>query len=176
MRAPLLIVTFAIALAGCASPPVTDQPVATMQAGLDALYARHDPSAAAIEFRKVLAANPTHCGATFQLAAALDAAGRPDEARPLWQKMLGLAEQAGDQRTIAMARAHLGPLPGETQATIMGVGLDALYQRHDPTVAVAEFQKVLAASRGSSRRRRRTARDGPPSAASRRASTSRRRS
>jgi Tfp pilus assembly protein PilF len=83
MSAPLLIVALAIAFAGCSSKTATDDQVAAMQAGLDALYTRHDPPAAETEFRKVLAANPTHYGATYQLAAALDAAGRPDEARPL---------------------------------------------------------------------------------------------
>jgi Tfp pilus assembly protein PilF len=145
MSAPILIVALAlaIALAGCSSKTATDDQVA-MQAGLDALYTRHDPPAAATEFRKVLAANPTHYGATYQLAAALDAAGRPDEARPLWEKMLALAESSGDKQTAATARAHLGKVPIETEETIMGAGLDALYQRHDPAVAAAEFQKVLA--------------------------------
>lgn len=144
MSAPLLIVVLAIAFAGCSSKTATDDQVAAMQAGLDALYTRHDPPAAATEFRKVLAANPTHYGATYQLAAALDAAGRPDEARPLWEKMLALAESAGDKQTAATARTHLGQPPVETEETIMGAGLDALYQRHDPAVAAAEFQKVLA--------------------------------
>jgi tetratricopeptide (TPR) repeat protein len=144
MSAPLLIVALAIAFAGCSSKTATDDQVAAMQAGLDALYTRHDPPAAETEFRKVLAANPTHYGATYQLAAALDAAGRPDEARPLWEKMLALAESAGDKQTAATARTHLGQPPVETEETIMGAGLDALYQRHDPAVAAEEFQKVLA--------------------------------
>src|SRR5262249_25096656 len=57
-----------------------------MRHGLDALYTQHDPAAAAAEFRQVLARNPTHYGATFQLAAALDAAGKRAEARPLWKR------------------------------------------------------------------------------------------
>jgi hypothetical protein len=56
-----------------------------MRAALDALYQRHDPTGAAAEFQQVLAENPTHHGATFQLAAALDAAGKRAEARPLWK-------------------------------------------------------------------------------------------
>jgi tetratricopeptide (TPR) repeat protein len=92
----------------------------------------------------VLAANPNHYGATYQLAAALDAAGHPNEARPLWQNMLALAESAGDKQTAATAREKLGQPPVETEETIMGNGLVALYQRHDPAVAAAEFQKVLA--------------------------------
>jgi len=144
MGAPLLTVALAIALGGCLPKPVPDDQAAAMQAGLDAFYTRHDPQAAAIEFQKVLAVNPTHYGATFQLAAALDAAGRSDEARPLWEKMLALAESSGDQQTAATARAKLGPPPGATEETLMRAGLDALYQRHDPTTAAAEFQQVLA--------------------------------
>jgi tetratricopeptide (TPR) repeat protein len=144
MGAPLAIVALAIALGGCSSKPAVDDQAASMQAGLDALYTQRDPQAAAIEFRKVLSANPTHYGATYQLAAALDAAGRQDEARPLWEKMLALAESSGDGQTAAAVRQRLGQAPAETEETIMGAGLDALYQRRDPTAAAAEFQKVLA--------------------------------
>jgi Tfp pilus assembly protein PilF len=144
MGAPMLAVALAIALGGCLPKPVPDDQAAAMQAGLDAFYTRHDPQAAVPEFQKVLAANPSHYGATFQLAAALDAAGRSDEARPLWEKMLALAESSGDQQTAATARAKLGPPPGATEETLMRAGLDALYQGHDPTAAAAEFQQVLA--------------------------------
>jgi Tfp pilus assembly protein PilF len=144
VSAPLSTVALVIALAGCSSKPAVEDQAAAMQAGLDALYARHDPEAAATEFRAVLAVNPTHYGATYQLAAALDAGGRPDEARPLWEKMLALAESAGDQQTATTARARLGQRPAEAEEAFMRTGLDALYQRHDPTAAAAEFQKVLA--------------------------------
>lgn len=115
-----------------------------MKAGLDALYTRRDPDAAATQFRKVLAANPSHYGATYQLAAALDAAGRHDEARQHWERMLALAAGSGDQQTRAEAYARLSQRPVETEESIMGAGLDALYQRRDPVAAIAEFQKVLA--------------------------------
>jgi tetratricopeptide (TPR) repeat protein len=142
---PLTVaVALGIALGGCSSRPAADGQAAAMQVGLDALYARHDSQAAVVEFQKVLAANPSHYGATYQLAAALDAAGRPDEARPLWEKMLALGESVGDQQTAAAARAKLGQSPVETEETIMRAGLDALYQSHDPTAAATEFQKVLA--------------------------------
>jgi Flp pilus assembly protein TadD len=52
-------------------------PEALMKAGLDALYTRSDPAAAAAEFRKVLTLNPDHYGATYQLATALDRVGKP---------------------------------------------------------------------------------------------------
>ena len=82
-----------------------------MKAGLDALYTRNDPAAAALEFRKVLAQNPTHYGATYQLATALDRAGRRAEARPLWEKVVTLAEGYQDQATLATARARLAQKP-----------------------------------------------------------------
>jgi Tfp pilus assembly protein PilF len=82
-----------------------------MQAGLEALYTRHDPQAAATAFRKVLEQNPTHYGATYQLAAALDAAGKPEEARPLWEHMPQMAEGYNDKETTETARARIARTP-----------------------------------------------------------------
>ena len=79
-----------------------------MKAGFDALYMRSDPNTAATLFRQVLERNPTHYGATFQLAYALDASGKRDEARPWWQKVLQMAEGYNDKRTADMARTRLG--------------------------------------------------------------------
>src|SRR5262249_51570331 len=80
---------------------------AAMKAGLDALYGRGDPEAAAVEFQRVLALDPDHYSATFQLARALDQAGRRAEADPLWQKLLLMAEQYHDQTTSVTARTRL---------------------------------------------------------------------
>ena len=79
-----------------------------MQAGLDALYKQARPSDAAALFRQVLARNPDHYGATLQLAKALDRAGKPEEALPVWRKMLAMAEAAGDAETIQTVRTRLG--------------------------------------------------------------------
>src|SRR6185503_11736380 len=89
-----------------------------MRAGLDALYGRRDPAAAVEAFRAVLAASPEHYGATFQLARALDAAGRPEQARPMWEKALAMAESLPDPATAGIARARLagGPLPSSLSA------------------------------------------------------------
>jgi len=107
----VLMVPLAVAIiAGCSPKPEADD-AQTMQAGLDALYTRHDPAAAATEFRKVLAHNPTHYGATYQLAAALDAADKRAEARPLWEKMLQMAEAVQDSETINTARMRLETKP-----------------------------------------------------------------
>jgi len=82
-----------------------------MKAGLDALYRRGDAAGAAAEFRKVLQQNPTHYGATYQLAAALDRAGNSAEARPLWEKVLKMAEGYKDTETTTAARKRLAQRP-----------------------------------------------------------------
>lgn len=81
---------------------------AKMRAGLDALYQLDDPGQAVARFREVLAINPNHYGATYQLAKALDVAGRSAEATPVWRKMLDLAEESRDEPTLATVRARLG--------------------------------------------------------------------
>ena len=80
---------------------------ALMKEGLDLLYTKNNPAAAAAKFRDVLAGNPSHYGAHYQLAVALDRSGKPDEARPLWQEMLRLAEGVNDQQTAQTARERL---------------------------------------------------------------------
>ena len=107
LMVPLLVGPWA----GCSPKPAADDDATTMKAGLDALSARHDPGVAVAAFRKVLEHNPNHYGATFQLAAALEAAGRPDEARPLWEKMLQMAEASKDIETADKARARLHSTP-----------------------------------------------------------------
>ena len=82
-----------------------------MRAGLDALYTRRDPIEAAAQFRQVLEQNPNHYGATYQLASALDAAGKQDEAHPLWEKVLQMAEESNDKPTADTARARLTQQP-----------------------------------------------------------------
>src|SRR5438093_937799 len=136
---PLLIGAWA----GCSSKPAANDDAALMKAGLEALQ-RRDPETAIADFRKVLEHTPDHYGATFQLAAALEAAGRPDEARPLWEKMVTMAESHQDTETAASARAHLaGDAAGASEAVTMQAGLDALYRRHDPAEAIVQFRKVL---------------------------------
>ena len=81
---------------------------AAMRAGLAALYQRNDPAAAVARFREVLARNPTHYGATLQLAKALDRSGRPDEALEAWKKILAMAEAVSDADTIGAAQARIG--------------------------------------------------------------------
>jgi Flp pilus assembly protein TadD len=127
-----------------ASPEASTQEAA-MKAGLDALNSKNDPAAAVVHFRKVLAMNPTHYGATYQLAAALDRTGDP-EARLYWEKMLPMAQSARDDATTATVQTRLrrAPTPEELQAAAMKAGLETLNSKNDPGAAVMHFQKVLA--------------------------------
>jgi tetratricopeptide (TPR) repeat protein len=87
-----------------------DDADALMRAGLDALYTKHDPARAAPAFERVLEINPNHYGAAFQLASSLEWAGRRDEARSQWSKVLRMAESFHDPGTAANARRHLEAL------------------------------------------------------------------
>lgn len=80
---------------------------AIMTEGLRLLDVERDAGAAAVKFRQVLERNPAHYGATWQLARALDAAGRPEEARPVWEKMLEMARNAKDAASEARVRERL---------------------------------------------------------------------
>lgn len=86
--------------------PDTASVTATMALGLD-LLKRNNPAAAAEQFRKVLTRNPTHYGATYQLATALDRSGQQTQARPVWEKVLGMAVMYKDARTEEIARSRL---------------------------------------------------------------------
>jgi len=78
-----------------------------MNQGLALLYQKNDPRAAAAAFREVLLINPTHYGATYQLAKSLDLSGRPDEARALWTNVAQMAQGYHDQATLNEARTRL---------------------------------------------------------------------
>jgi tetratricopeptide (TPR) repeat protein len=136
----LVLLVFGLAM-GCARTEET--PEALMKSGVDSLYAKSDPEAAAKAFRRVLAKNPEHYGANFQLAVALDRSGKSAEARPLWEKSLAMAEAIKDETTADTARKRLG-LPGPSpEDAAMKAGLDALYEKKDAVAAVVEFRKVL---------------------------------
>lgn len=104
-----------------AAPPAASGDEELMKAGLNALYARRDFAEAIDNFRKVLAHTPSHYGATFQLARALDGAGRTSESRPIWEKVLASAEQIGDWDTAGQARARLPGFPVVVITTEAGV-------------------------------------------------------
>jgi len=94
------------ALARLGSPD-TASVAAMMTLGVDLLYRQNNPTAAEEQFRRVLQRNPSHYGATYQLATALDKEGKDAQARPLWTKVLGMATMYKDERTAATARTRL---------------------------------------------------------------------
>ena len=87
--------------------PDTASQEAMMARGLDLLYKQNDFTGAADQFRQVLRRNPTHYGATYQLATALDKAGQRAAAKPYWEKTLGMAVSYKDEKTAATARERL---------------------------------------------------------------------
>ena len=78
-----------------------------MKSALSALYRNGRPNEAATLLEQVLEKVPSHYGATYQLAVALDAAGRTNEGRSMWARMLAMAEASGDEPTAKTARARL---------------------------------------------------------------------
>jgi len=84
---------------------------AIMQAGLTAMYERNDARAAVARFQDVLARQPFHYGARFQLAKALDAMGQRSEAAEQWTKVLAAAQLIGDSATIRQVQERLRPRP-----------------------------------------------------------------
>ena len=142
-----------LALSAPACSRTEETPEALMKTGLDALYTKKDPDAAAKTFRKVIEKNPQHYGANYQLATALDRAGKQAEATPLWEKVVVMAETYKDDSTLQQARRRLGreavasaapAAPATPADAAMKAGLDALYVKRDPGAAIVEFRKVLA--------------------------------
>jgi hypothetical protein len=84
---------------------------ALMKEGMDALYSGNDAASAEERFREVLRLNPTHYGATYQLATALDRMNRREEATHLWKVVLQMAESYADEGTAATARSRLESRP-----------------------------------------------------------------
>jgi len=126
-----------------------------MAEGLDALYALKDPAKAVARFREVLASDPNHYGATYQLATALEQAGDIAAARATWLKMVTMAEANRDDATLAHARSRLAlsEPPPPTAAALptddpladqMRLGLAELYEKKDAVRAAKIFREVLA--------------------------------
>ena len=143
--------------------PVVDPQAQTMKLGMDALYARRDPVAAAARFREVLAMNGEHYGATYQLAVALDLAGAPGASRPLWAKVLAMATAIGDAESAARARARPPPPapppaapPPAPPPPPRGGRRAARPPRGPPRRAPRAGARAAPRSRSAGRRRRRT--------------------
>ncbi len=124
-----------------------------MAEGLHALYTQKDAAKAVARFREVLTAQPSHYGATYQLATALEQAGDATAARATWGTMQAMAEAGQDEATAAHARARLAALnpppapvaqPDDGTAEPMRLGLAALYEKNDAATAAKHFREVLA--------------------------------
>ncbi len=86
-------------------------------------------------------AQPNLPGPLINLAEALDAAGRPEDAAPVWQRAAALG---GDQQTFALARAAQSLIVAADGAVTPGASelLDAVLQL-DPTHVPARFYAGL---------------------------------
>ena len=84
---------------------------AAMRAGLLFHYRLGDSRTAAERYRRVLALNPQHYGAHYQLAVALLAAGQRSQALAAWARFVPMAEAIGDQASISQAPAELRGAP-----------------------------------------------------------------
>jgi Flp pilus assembly protein TadD len=80
---------------------------AAMRAALVAQYQLGEPAAAVPRYRRVLAANPEHYGAHYQLAVALLASGEREAALAAWTEFVPMARAIGDEASIAQAPAEL---------------------------------------------------------------------
>ena len=147
---PRLAATVALMLCACsrdASQTSSAAPAAddaqSMQTGLQQLYQGNDPVAAEQTFRSILARTPSHYGARYQLATAMDRGGRPAEARTEWTEVMRQAESYHDTATARTARMRLAAPDTASVAAMMVLGLDLLYRQNNPTAAVAQFRAVL---------------------------------
>jgi Flp pilus assembly protein TadD len=142
-----------VPVADAAADPVKDGEDALMALGLDQMFTQHDPTTAIGTFRRVLAKNPEHYGARYQLASALDQVGRSSESRSMWAMVLASARQFHDDavaehartRIIELDRLGVSSTPPDPLTVKMKTGLDAL-ARGDSASAIRAFRVVLSAN------------------------------
>jgi Tfp pilus assembly protein PilF len=147
-------VTCLMMAAACSSKDAAQSPGAAreteadlMQRGMQQMYQSQDPVGAEATFRAVLALNPAHYGAHYQLAVSLDRGGKPTEARPEWTEVLRLAESFKDTTVVKTAQARLAAPDTASQAGLMARGIDLMYGHNDPVAAIEQFQAVLSRNR-----------------------------
>ena len=80
---------------------------AAMGAGLLLHHHLGNPASAVERYRIVLALSPQHYGAHYQIATALLASGRVDEAKAAWARFVPMAEAIGDTASLDGAPAAL---------------------------------------------------------------------
>jgi len=144
-RRQAIVLLSVLLLGACSSSKPSDLDGKQMERGLNLLYKSGDPAGAVWAFREVLARNPSHYGAHYQLAVALDQSGKPAEARPAWEEVRRLAEAAKAPSTLATARTRLAARDTVSeaviQATMMNAGIYLL--PIDPAAAAEQFRAVL---------------------------------
>jgi len=146
-RTVTLRVLFAALLGvpGCAKEPRPVDPAGDLIArGLTLMHQASDPVSAEAVFREVLQRNPSHYGARYQLAVALDRGGKPAEARIQWQQVMQAAQAIHDTITVRSARARLEAPDTASQAAMMALGVDLLHRQGDAQRAMEEFRRVLS--------------------------------
>ena len=121
----------------------TETEAETMTRGLNLMYQGNDPSGAEAVFRQVLAKNPTHYGAHYQLAVALDRTAKPKDARVEWTEVQRLAEAVKDTTTLGTARRRLASPDTASQDAMMAAGLDLVFKQANFPAAAAQFRSVL---------------------------------
>lgn len=121
--------------------PVSDE--ALMAQGLNKLYQASDPFGAEAIFREVLKRTPTHYGAHYQLAVALDRGGKPTEARPEWDRVRRAAQAIGDSTTLSTARRRLAAPDTASQDALMALGLHLVWTTGNFPAAITQFRAVL---------------------------------
>src|SRR5688572_26852395 len=130
--------------AGTATTATTTAQTASMDSGTTLLYTKKDPNAAAVVFSEILKTNPSHYGAHYQMAVALDSAGRVGEAKEAWEKFLPMAQQSNDTGSAGIAQRRLSAAPGAlTDTQLMHNGLYLLYTKNDAGAAEAQFRELL---------------------------------
>lgn len=148
----MALTTLALAATACSPPPASGEAApgrsaavsdsSLMARGLDLIRAGKGHDAVAV-FRDLLAQNPDHYGAQYQLGRALDLAGWPEQARPEWEKMRRLAQAHRDSAHLVLIEARLAQSDTLTEAQFMARGLARLYHRNEPGLAVVEFSQVI---------------------------------
>lgn len=138
-----------VTTAGCGNGADRDQPQADsattlMDQGLALLHQKNDPVGAQESFRNVIRRNPTHYGAHYQLAVALDRGGQPAQARIAWEEMRKLAEAIRDTATLRTVQRRLASPDTASPDAMMNLGLHYLYKQSDASSAAQQFRNVIA--------------------------------
>ena len=84
-----------------------------MNEGVDLLHNQQVPDRAVPLFQEVLTGWPSHYGASYQLAVALERSGQRQAARNAWSRVLENAQAIGEQADGQAAREALARLDGE---------------------------------------------------------------